>query len=274
MELAKNEIINKLPKYQAELVALRVGHKEIKNLNEIEIKKECNKIISRAFIYSSPNGQVDNQILSVQTIELYNCVKKYFTMTLPELHFAFKEGLDGLTGPWFGLCGKTYNQFLKGFFEKPERGKAFSAYLDLSDKPSVTDKPMHKIIDESNQAILNRFKRYKRIGDIENHAFAVYDLLCEKNGVEFQHHVKGVVKTLVPDKNVRSELFQKTKSEYEKHLNKHIEIAKFRLDKEKVTVLQHLLKNYTTDRVFEHKLKESYLKWYFDSIEELEIKNT
>lgn len=252
-ELAK--INENLPKY----VQVRVGFKAIKSLSEPEIKRECAKIISQSFAYISPNGQTSAEILTYQTNELFNALKgRYSTLTLPEVQRAFKMGLNEEFGVYFGMCGKSYNLFLKSYFDNPERGHQWNKYLD-SQTP-VVEKPIHITEFRTKESLIKRFERYKETGDIGLVAHYAYDLLKQFKGVQS-------LISLEQFKAIKSELKQpyidrlcslKDKAERTGDFNEAEKIGGVLADIDNSTGLINLMKGRA-------------LKVYFDSIDELGI---
>lgn len=265
MEIVK--IVDNLP----ELVKLRVGHPDCSKISDNQLKAECVKIIARSFIYGSPNGQPSPQILEHQSSELLGILRKGFkTLTIPEVQQAFKNGLDGLYGPYYGMCGKTYTQFLKGYIDNPERGKAWGEYMDKLEKPKTMEVPEHIKVQTTKENIIKRFKTYKETGDIGFCAFAAHDTLVEWKGVEFTDAKGRTFKTLCTDQQVRAKIWKDTQDKFIKDLM-HMKAMNERSGKfdEAKSIGNQIANGVDKLATIHLKQKEALVKWYFDSVDEL-----
>ena len=269
MEVSKvNNIVQALPITQQAWVNLRVDQPQSKNLSDKDLKYQCALIIKRAFDYSTPNSVTDEQILTSQTLELYTILKgKLGVLTIPEVKVGFKNGLDGVYAPYFGLCGKTYNAFLKGFYEDVNRGKSWLAYMDEIEK---SNKPKEMTIEEKKEigrrGAIQRFEDYKKTGELGFIPSATYNILNDLIGVEYDHPVRGKVKTLVTDKNVRIRIFADCKEIYLAGLNNNKKSAEFRKDKDMVKNICTLIECYASSVSFETMVKDKMLKYYFNEL--------
>jgi hypothetical protein len=268
-----------MPANLAEFAQLRIGQKQIKDLDQTYVKSKCAEIISRAFVYTSPNWMKDfkgtpeqiqkqaDDILHFQSIELYNTLKgKLATLTLSELQKAFKIGLDGGTGQFFGMCGKTYHQFVNHFYNLPERSKAWLAYLEEVEKP---DPVKHKFLPEREErtGCVNLFKRYKESGQMEQLSYAYYDTFCKYWGRDYKNMEDKVIKTICWDKEARINIFKRSMSET---------ISDLKRQKEKLINVGDLVQAELIDLQFKrglddlaimkHKQKKYMIQWFFESL--------
>lgn len=245
----------KIESHLNEFVKLRVGFKSVKDLDEFTLKKECASVIARAFTYSTPNGQTEVSILQHQTIELFNALKgKYATLTIPEVQRAFKMGLDNEFGQYYGMCGKTYSQFLKGFFEIPTRSKAWLTYLEGIEKPVIEEvsEDVKKI--RAKQYLQKRFKGYKETGEIGFMAWSAYDLIKEFKGLQ----------SLVSKEEFLN-IFKSIEEHFTLEIKKEIKKAEIR--KEDTDELRKFLKTGVINyKPCQEKVKEIALKNYFDKL--------
>lgn len=248
-----------------ELVQLRVGQPANNTLTEVQLKRECLSIISRSFLYSTPNGQTEQTVLEFQTLELLRILKRFGSLTIPEVQTAFRNGLDGIYGQYFGMCGKTYTQFLNGFMNNPERSKAWLDYLNDIDKPKVKEVP-EKIKGElSKQFAIDIFNEYKQTGHLgmvgEIMGYRVYDFIKESKGV----------KTLITLEQFK-EIDIKTRPEFEANVKKEKEKAEHKRDHDLAKALGDILINgVEKSKTLQTLQKKMALKVYFDGIKELGI---
>lgn len=245
-----------------DLVKARLGNKEIRLIDEMTLKNECASIIARAFTYSTPNGQTDSKILAFQSIELFNALKgRYLTLTIPEVQQAFKKGLDNEYGQYFGMCAKTYSQFLKGYFENPERGKAWNLYLDSVGKEHIKVIPEFIIKKKGIESLKNRFTHYKKTGELGFFGWADYDFLKELKGV------KSLI-TLEQFKVIKERTEEVWSRKYVKEMEKEKKRGNFDLAN---AIADILTEGIEKDKTLLNRQKELALKCYFDSVESLEI---
>lgn len=131
LTIREKNITKSLPASYREMVELR-QEAPISKINDLALTDWCLQIITVAFTESSPNGQIDSDILSFQAGQLKNeLTGKYTQLTISELKTAFKRGIRGEAGQYFGMCARTYNQFIKWFYHLPERQEGWMKYLNL-----------------------------------------------------------------------------------------------------------------------------------------------
>ena len=245
-----------------DLVKARIGHKEIRYIDQVTLKNECASIIARAFTYSTPNGQTSSEILAFQSIELFNALKgRYLTLTIPEVQQAFKKGLDNEFGQYFGMCAKTYNQFLKGYFENPERGKAWNVYLDSIGKEHVKLIPEYIMKKKGIEQLKNRFTNYKKTGELGFFGWADYDFLKELKGVKSLITLDQFKVIKQKTESVWTEKYVKEKEKAEKRGNFAIADS----------IANILATGIEKDKTLLNRQKELALKCFFDSVDSLEI---
>jgi hypothetical protein len=238
-----------LPDNYKPYVKLKAGHQTLGRLLEKGqtnlVKKLCLDIITVSSFEQSPNGQPDNKILQAQTESLFNELKgKYLTLTPPELKECFRLGIRGESGPYFGLCPKTYAQFLKWWFDKDERLKAWTKYIDLvngftrAEKPSLAPEWFYEACEKA-------FIRYKEKGDLPVSPFGYYDFIKQYLGAE----------TLI-DKEKWPQIRNEANIEYRAKV-KGLEIAKeWTLDPEVNLVYGNCIKNIAVKYFFDKLILE------------------
>jgi len=175
--------LNQLTDIQRYYVSLK-SDKPLSQLPEPNIKRLCVEVITRSMVESSPNGQSDPQIIQAQSNFLFNELKgKLLSLTPSEVKEAFRLGVRGETGPYFGMCPKTYAQFLKHWFERSERGKAWDCYLDKlngwtrAEKPSLPPEWFYEACEKA-------YTKYKETGKLPISPFGYYDFIKDYLGVD------------------------------------------------------------------------------------------
>jgi len=238
--------LNQLTDIQRYYVSLK-SEKPLSQLSEPEIKRLCVEVITRSMVESSPNGQSDPQIIQAQSNFLFIELKgKMLSLTPSEVKEAFRLGIRGETGPYFGMCPKTYAQFLKHWFERSERGKAWDCYLDKlngwkrAEKPSLPPEWFY-------EACEGAFKKYKETGKLPPSPFGYYDFIKDYLGAE----------TLINKEKLKL-ILSEGKEVYLKKV-KGLEIAK-----EWKLVLDE--KSPDFNLVFSNSVKDVAVKYFFDNL--------
>lgn len=176
-------ITRMLPAGTAEFVIQRQEKPFEKYSKQVQ-KIICLGIMTRAFTDFSPNGMPSAQILQFQTEALLIELKgKFGTMTASEIGAAFNRGIRSESGPFFGMCPMTYNQFLKWYFNLPERSAAWSKYLDFVENVKTSEKPVVLTKDFLIRAAKNAFEDYKKSGSLPIVPHSIYDTIKELMGV-------------------------------------------------------------------------------------------
>ena len=168
-------------------VQLRVGHKPIGDGKSASpfIKRDLLEILTIAYFDMGSGGKLDDTMMQSQIDGLFKELSgKYSLMTLPEVKEAFRRGIRGESGPYFGLCPKTYNQFLKWYFELPDRNNAWQAHLTELSQQKDSEKKIVLTIDQLRQACIDAFEDYKNSGKMPFVPFAIYNQIKELKGVK------------------------------------------------------------------------------------------
>lgn len=202
---------------QKYLVELR-REKPYSELKDPQKNQLCAEIITRAMVSFSPNGQADSTIIQFQATELLNELKGRFgVMTPSEIKECFRKGIREEYGQYFGMCVKTYHQFLKGWFDNPERAKSWLAYLDGVEKNQVrvAEKPA---LDPAYfmKAAEDAFKKYKETGTMPFAPASFYEYFKQSRGL----------KTLIDQKDWPEILTQSVKT-YKKKAKQYIDLDNY-----------------------------------------------
>jgi len=254
-EIIKSEIdrdvFKQLPSNYQYFVNLRAST-PVNLMSERHQKNICLDVITKAMYEQSPNGQPDTLILSSQTNALLSEIKHFKTITEAELGECFRLGIRGESGPYFGLCPKTYHQFLKWWCDKKDRGLAWTEYLDKingfvrAEKPSLGK-------EFYNSACENAYTKYLEKGEIPHAPFSYYDCVKEYLGLE----------TLI-EKGQYNDVKNEAKKLYDNKLKKC------------ESTLKELLKgaelNEKENKVFANCIKEIAIKRYFERLKDNGVK--
>lgn len=176
------EAFNQLPANYQYFVNLR-AETPISGLDPLTVKKFCLDLITISMVEVSPNGQSDRLILESQTNALINELARFGYLTPSEVKECFRIGIRGESGPYFGMCAKTYHQFIKHWVEKKERGLAWEAYLDKLKTWRRAEKPtLGK--EFFGQACEKAYQHYLKKGELPTSPFKYYDFLKDYTGLE------------------------------------------------------------------------------------------
>lgn len=239
---------DKLPESLRQYAINRVGKKAIKDLTPNEVKRHCNEIIAKAFA-DDGKFQVTSEMLSFQSLALFEELKgKFKDLTIDEVKEAFRLGIRGETGAYFGLCAKTYHQFIKHYFERKERSEAMRVYLDqfgtgITDKKLTDDEKREQMI----KGIRLAYEAYCRCGELPFYPAPYYDF------------IKNELKLTNWTKEQRDEIEREAREQYTNKLandrkNRIINAEKF----------QQIINNLNTDQTFFNHLKKVALKKFFE----------
>lgn len=177
-------IIESLPPVHSEFVRMRLEHK-FESYSQKEQKIISLNVITLAYRYLNQDSR---GTLDVQASDLFTCLssKENRVLTISEIKKAFYNGLDGIYGPFFGLCAKTYNFFLKSFREDKNRSKAWSDFQDRLEVPK-SDRVVFYTRERLTEMMKRDFADFKANGDTPNSTTVCglyYDLLKELMGVK------------------------------------------------------------------------------------------
>jgi len=152
------------------------------------------------------------EVLAAQTEALFKEFKGRFSeLTLPEVREAFKMGVRGEFGAYFGFCPATYHKFLKSFYEYPERMRSWADYTTSQTKDQM--KPIYYTPERLREIAQKNYIEYKETGAIPYAPHAIYNVVCEMEGVEVVRSGKRV-KTLIPNDDEAREIFNEVKQKY------------------------------------------------------------
>lgn len=240
--------LDKLPESLKVWAVNRIGKKPIKLLTENEVNRSCSEIIAKSF---ADSGQlnVTSEMLQFQTQSLLDELSgKFKDLTIDEVKEAFKKGIRGETGPYFGLCAKTYHQFIKHYFESKERSEAMRVYLDLNRQEIVKDKPTPEQQNEIlKKGIKLAYEVYVKSGELPFYSAPYYDYLKKNNLVNWS-------KEQIEEMKIEAE------TEYRGRL---IEDR----DNRVINTLQYkaIIENLNTNQTFKNVCKKIGLKYWFEA---------
>lgn len=165
LTIEETKILNSLPENLKEFAELQIN-KKVSAYRSNELKSKCGTIIIQ--YYKDTNTKnVDAKILAAQRDELINALKgANKDLTLQEVEKAFKLGVAGESGPYFGGCYKTYVQFLNYYRTRPERERVIKLFLEqtksvTSDKPLISEEEKEKILMRGAIGYFNEYKENK-----------------------------------------------------------------------------------------------------------------
>lgn len=248
-----NNNLEKLPESLRQYALNRVGKKQVKNMSDYELRGHCLAIITKTF-QEDGKFQVTEDMIKHQTQALIDELSGRFKdLTIDEIKEAFKRGIRGETGVYFGLCAKTYHQFIKHYFESKERSEAMRVYLNLENqtftKEKLTDEQKDMIMKQAALSLFNEYYETKKLNFYGAHR--IYDYLWQE---------KKLIKWTDEE---RKELKEQAFNEYESELKKQRDTGQIL-----PSVYRQILENLDGEknRTFINKVKAIGLKKYFDRL--------
>ena len=254
LTISENNALNLIPLGLKDFCIARIG-KPFNDLSEALKTNVCLDVIAKAHFDAGDKGGIDKEVLKFQSSALKEELKgKYGILTVEEIKRAFFIGIRGEAGAYFGMCPKTYSQFLKHYYEKPERVNAMNEYLKVLKQDNEVKPNPDEVLTKNKQSCLYFFTHYKKNGEILNGHAKVYDLLWKDLGL-----IKWT-------KEQRLEMREPVEKEYIKTLENAVKRGHM-----KHSDLKGMVDNLGTNATFIGMLKRAGLKKYFDSIEKLEL---
>lgn len=185
---------DKLPLNLREFTVARV-EKPIKEYTDNELKKQLYDIIAISYTEQA-QFNIEPSMLAFQRDALFNEIKsstKFKELTLSEVKKAFTIGIRGESGPFFGMCAKTYHQFLKYYHEKPERVEGMKLYLELMNAETKTELTPSEKRAKSFDAVEYFFKEYKETGKILTGHYQIYQFLMDEGKIKWTKEEKNAI---------------------------------------------------------------------------------
>jgi hypothetical protein len=156
----------------------------IKGVSDIEMKSALSMIIWSIFELAGqkPEQKDVNIIVKEASKEIRSKYSK--TLTLKEIEFAFRKGVFGDYGDYFGINTVTIMKWLKAYYNSEERREAqrrvMSSQLSLEQKTEPTDDEKRKIVIDACTKAWELAKSGEYVKDRGN---TVYDFLAYERGI-------------------------------------------------------------------------------------------
>lgn len=206
LTIIEKQAFEKLPANLQNFAKARI-EPPVKNISDIELKGKCLDIIGVAYAEQGQFG-IEVNILTFQKECLFTELRtnsKFKELTLSEVRSAFKNGIRGDSGPFFGMCAKTYHQFLKHYYEKPERVESMKQYLELMNQENKVELTAEEKLKKNKEACVWCFEEYKKTGNIPNGHYKFYQTLLDLGLIKWTKEEKKAISTPI-------------KTQYEKEL--------------------------------------------------------
>lgn len=213
------ELINSLPASINEYVWLR-QERAISALNIMEWKSYSTQVVTMAnFDDPQHNVRVTDSYLEAQALQLreeFEKYKKFKELTVAELIEAFKRGIRGEAGKYYGLNPKTFHLFIRWFYEHPDRQASWVKYkekLDAADLARGLSEEQKMVNSKNSIRVL--FENYKNTQQLGTCPWFYYGALCDIIGIEVEYKPGKKYKTLFEDPAIRSEVNAVAEKEYQ-----------------------------------------------------------
>lgn len=222
----------------------------VKELSDIFLKGKCLDLITVSYSEQA-QFNIEPQILAHQRDALLAELRdsnKFKELTWSEVQRAFKTGIRGESGPFFGMCAKTYHQFLKHYYEKPERIEGMRQYLALMETINKPEPSESEKKQKNFEACEWAFETYKNTGVIPNGHFKFYQTLMDLGLIKWTPEEKKAISGPI-------------KLEYQKELeskkkNGHINASQ----------LAELMISLDSNATLISRVRKEALKRYFDKL--------
>ena len=263
IELLPNEIkgLESLPEDKKIIIQSMVGEKVLSGL-----KKDGVTFVFEVIKITEINSgltKLDNKDLTALSFSVYELINEDFkNLTKLELKAACKNGVIGNYGQWFGMCLKTFNEWIKAYLNHETRKQAIKEWNLAIEKSQFSNVPVANIDFFDSQSCINAFNTYKTSKIMPLAPFAYYDILNERLGTEYNG-----LKTLITDKEVRQTLVEQSDFEFVRLCT----MGKKKYEKmgdlsgaEKI--MDYLLEDKKGLKGYERIVKANFLKHYFETL--------
>lgn len=228
-------------------------------------KEDCTNTIYQALKVAEIDSgmtKIDNKDLVQLSFSIHELIEdKYKNLTISELKIAFKNGVIGTYGQWFGMCLKTVNEWIKGYLNNEGRINAIKEWNAKILKEETSDKPIHEINMFNKESSIRAFEHFKLTGSMPNASFAYYDIINELIGVDYNGK-----KTLIPDLEVRKKLVSECENLYSNLLLKEKKRNEVKGNLQESEKLIDLIIDPKGLKGLERMTKEVFLKYYFNKL--------
>lgn len=152
-----------------------------------EVKSDVFNVVKAAIAqcYAHLNavvpGEVDRNYLVNEVTDAI--VENYPSLRLQEIPIAFSNGIRKKYGEYFGLCVISFEQFITGYLNSPERAelvKESSKLIEVKAEPSENEKAQ---MYWNN--LVNAWLTFKRDGSFNDHGNSVYTTLVNNGKINY-----------------------------------------------------------------------------------------
>lgn len=150
-------------------LALQSG--KISEMKKSELVKELNNILTKTYFDAGQtirgnNVQEQTRELQIISTALYEELQQFKFLRIEELRIAFKNGVRGEYGEFFGLNIKTFYQWLKGYQNDEKRKAAIIAAKAESEKEYSSPVDKKKVSIEWWEMIKREHAAFKNGGKL------------------------------------------------------------------------------------------------------------
>jgi hypothetical protein len=249
MDLIKKYEFDSLPLRLQTFAISRIGKKSIRDLHPNQVRDSVKIIVNRAFTESGQTKAVTAEMLAFQYDTLIGeLTGRFKDLTIEELQEAFKMGIRGEFGEYFGLCAATYHKFIKSYFERPERAESMRVYLDAVNKELTKELTPEEKRERLIKGIYLAYETYVKSNQLPYSPAPYYDFLWQDQ--------KLINWTLEEKEEIKKE----AKIEYEASIRE-------KKNARQITAQQFsdLLNNLSSNHTYINTIKRIGLKRFFES---------
>jgi len=174
----------------------------VSSINDLNLKDKCLKLIQVSYTEQA-QFNTEPEILAHQRNALFDELRtnsKFKGLTWSEVQRAFKMGIRGESGPFFGMCAKTYHQFLKHYYEKPERIESMKEYLKMIEDNKSHELTPDEKLKRNKEACVWAFNQYKETKEIPLGHYKFYQTLMDLGLIKWTKEEKTAISAPIKTK--------------------------------------------------------------------------
>lgn len=165
-------------------------------------------------------------------------IKNFPSLRMTEIPLAFSNGIRHKYGEYFGLCVVSFEKFITGYLDSPERAEL------VKEKSKLIDEKIEPTPDEKftigKQLCIDLFEKFKMAGQLDRTALAVYEFLKSANLIDDDYR-KGIygqaMEETVAEKSLQAGLCMDLHKR--RILNAELECFNDNISKDMLTTEQH-----------------------------------
>lgn len=165
-------------------------------------------------------------------------IKNYPSLRMQEIPVAFSNGIRHKYGEYFGLCVVSFEMFINGYLNSPERTELVKEKIKLIEE-KIEPTPNEKFT-MGKQLCVDLYEKFKKSGQLDRTALSVYEFLSSINLIDPEYK-KGIynqaLEETIAEKIIDISLCMDIHKR--RGLNQQLECFKDNISKDILTAEQH-----------------------------------